>query len=187
MFNISQHTTPSFRFLINLALLFCIFYGFNLGYIGLTTPGGLYSPLLDQHLNYIKAWRHLCLFSTAKVLELTGYMTYTTETTLKVQGHAGFRLVYSCLGYGIMSFFAAFTLAFPKPLRSRLIFLFTGLIAIQLLNTLRFIFIALFYKPKPLLFYADHHDIFNYTLYSLLLAMIYCWLNTGNKPEHNPT
>lgn len=167
----------SLRFLISFIGLFCILYGFNLFYIGITMPGGIYSSFLDQHLNYIKAWRDLYISSTAKILDSAGYIVYTTGTTLKVRGHAGFRLIYSCLGYGIMSFFAAFVLSFPKPIYSRIIFLFTGLTIIHLLNTLRFILIALFYKPGVILGFSDHHDIFNYSLYIILLAMIYLWLN----------
>ncbi|WP_316813896.1 exosortase Y [Pedobacter heparinus] len=183
MFNTNQHPPSSIRFLIHFACLFFLFYGFNLGFIGLSTPGGLYHPFADHHLNYIKAWRELCLFTTAKILELTGHTVYTTDISLKVQGHAGFRLIYSCLGYGVMSFFAAFTLAFPKSLRSRIVFLVTGLISIQLLNTLRFVLIALFYKPGPMWFLADHHDVFNFALYLILLTMIYSWLNYSNLPS----
>jgi exosortase/archaeosortase family protein len=172
-----QNSTSSFRFLSRFIGLFCALYGFNLFYIGITTPGGIYCSFLDQHLNYIKGWRGVYISSTAKVLESTGYIVHTTGTTLKVQDHAGFRLVYSCLGYGIMSFFAAFVLAFPKPLYSRIFFLFTGLVIIQLLNTLRFILMAVFYKPTAILGFADHHDIFNYSLYIILLGMIYLWLN----------
>lgn len=177
MHNTDQHTPSSLGFLIRFAMLFCVFYGFNLAFIGLSTPGGLYLSFADQYFNYIKVWRELCLFTTAKILELTGYTVQTTDISLKVQGHAGFRLVYSCLGYGVMSFFAAFTLAFPKSRRSRITFLIMGLISIQLLNTLRFVLIALFYKPKQLWFFADHHDVFNYGLYLILLTMIYVWLN----------
>lgn len=172
-----RNDISSLRFLISFCLIFCVLYGFNLFYIGITTPGGIYCSFLDQHFNYIKAWRYLCISTTAKVLASTGYIVYTTGTTLKVEGYAGFRLVYSCLGYGIMSFFVAFVLAFPKTIYSRVIFLIIGLLVIQLLNTLRFILIALFYKPKAILGFADHHDIFNYSLYTILLAMIYLWLN----------
>lgn len=176
MVNIQSST----RFLISFLLLFGLFYGFNLFFIGVTAPGGLYSSILDQYFNYIRAWRQLCIFSTTKILEFSGYTIHTTETTLKVQGHSGFRLVYSCLGYGVMSFFAAFTLSFPKSFRSRIIFLASGLIIIQLLNTIRFTLISLFYRPinsSPI----DHHDIFNYLLYAILLSMIYLWVNHERK------
>lgn len=185
MLNTNQHPPSPIRFLSRFILLFCLFYGFNLGFIGLSTPGGIYLPFADQYLNYIKSWRELCLYTTAKVLEFTGHTVQTTGVSLKVQGHAGFRLIYSCLGYGVMSFFAAFTLAFPKSLRSRITFLIAGLICIQFLNTLRFVLISLFYKPGPIWFLADHHDVFNYALYVILLIMIYGWVNAKNKPYYS--
>lgn len=166
------------RFLFSFLILFLTFYSFNIGYIGLTSPGGLYSSFLNEHFNYILAWRNLYISTAAKILELMGYTVYTTDISLKVQGHSGFRLVYSCLGYGIISCFSAFALSFPKPFRSRLIFLLTGLLVILSLNLCRFIFLPLFYDPRLTLLSINHHDIFNGTLYIILLAVMYKWVNT---------
>lgn len=166
------------RFLFSFLILFLTFYGFNIGYIGLTSPGGLYWPFLDEHFNYIFVWRNLYISTAAKILELMGYTVYTTDITLKVQGYSGFRLVYSCLGYGIISCFSAFVLSFPKPFRSRLVFLLTGLLLILILNLCRFIFLPLFYDPRLTIFSINHHDIFNGTLYVILLAVMYKWANT---------
>jgi len=166
------------RFLISFPLLFFIFYGFNIGYIAITSPGGLYLSFLDEHCNYIELWRNLYIATAAKTLELMGYTVYTTDINLKVQGHSGFRLVYSCLGYGIMSCFSAFVLSFPKPLHSRLVFLLTGLTTIISLNLCRFILLPIFYNPKISILSANHHDIFNGVLYIILLLLIYKWVNS---------
>ncbi|WP_316817493.1 exosortase Y [Pedobacter nyackensis] len=166
------------RFILRFLLLFLTFYGFNIGYIGIVSPGGLYIPFLDEHCNYIAIWRNLYISVAAKALEIMGYTVSTTEISLKVQGHSGFRLVYSCLGYGIMSCFSAFTLSFPKPIRSRLTFLLTGLLVILILNLCRFILLPLFYNPQVTIFSANHHDIFNVVLYIILLAVMYKWVNT---------
>jgi len=174
---------PPVRFLISFLLLFGLFYGLNLLFIGITAPGGWYSSILDQYFNYIRAWRQFCILSTTKILEFSGYTIQTTETTLKVKGHSGFRLVYSCLGYGVMSFFAAFTLSFPKPFRSRIFFLAAGLIVIQLLNTIRFVLISLFYDPITR-FPVNHHDLFNCLLYASLLGMMYVWVNYRKKTAY---
>lgn len=165
------------RFLFNFLIIFIIFYGFNIGYIAIINPGGLYFQFLDEHCNYIELWRNLYISTAAKILELMGYTVHTTAISLKVKDHSGFRLVYSCLGYGIMSFFSAFVLSFPKPFSSRIIFLFAGLIIILTLNLCRFIFIPLFYNPQITLLSANHHDIFNGILYLILLFMIYKWVN----------
>ena len=169
------------RFSISFLVLFLTFYGFNLGYIGITSPGGLYFPFLDEYFNYIALWRNLYIAAAAKILELMGYVAYTTDISLKVQGHSGFRLVYSCLGYGIMSCFSAFVLAFPKPLRSRLIFLFIGLSLILSLNLCRLILIPLFYNPQIAILPINHHDIFNYGLYAAILFITYKWTCRSKK------
>jgi exosortase/archaeosortase family protein len=166
------------QFSINFLILFVIFYGFNIGYIGITSPGRLYFPFLDDHLNYIELWRNLYIVAAAKILELMGYVVYTTNISLKVESHSGFRLVYSCLGYGIMSCFSAFVLAFPKPLHSRLTFLCVGLSLILSMNLCRLILISLFYNPHITMFSVNHHDIFNAVLYIAILFISYRWVNS---------
>ena len=167
------------RFLISFLVLFFAFYGFNIGYIGITSPGGFYSPLLAENLNYIELWRNLYISVSAKILELMGYTVHTSAISLKVQGHSGFRLVYSCLGYGIISCFSAFVLSFPKPLHSRLIFLFTGTTTIISLNLCRFILIPIVYDSNTTILSANHHDIFNGILYLVILLISYKWVNTS--------
>jgi exosortase/archaeosortase family protein len=128
-----------------------------------------------MHLNYIACWRKFCISSTAWFLESLGYLVHSSSEGLTVKDHSGFKLVYSCLGYGVMSCFAAFVISFPKPLISRIKFLLTGLAGIQLLNTLRFALIAIFYHHT--VGGADHHDLFNYSLYLILAISIYIWTN----------
>nr|WP_162988822.1 archaeosortase/exosortase family protein [Pedobacter schmidteae] len=165
--------------------MFLMFYGFHLCIIGITSPGRLYSSFLDQHFNYIKTWRQFSISATASILKMMGYTVFTTETTLKVHGHAGFKLVYSCLGYGIMSCFASFVLSFPKPWLSRFIFLVLGLATIQILNIIRFTLISIYYKPQVTILQANHHDLFNYTLYTILLLIVYLWLQFPQTKKRN--
>lgn len=179
-----QKTNASYRFLVNFICLFALFYGFNIFYIGATTKGGIYFPFLDQHLNYITFWQQLCISTTAQILENFGYAVHIHKNGLSVENHSGFKLIYSCLGYGIMSCFAAFVIAYPKSLRSKLIFLSFGLIAIQLLNTIRFVLIAIYYKPYHLL-NIDHHTVFNGILYTILLIISYLWLNHSSRKPTN--
>lgn len=166
-----------FRFLLSFFLLFMIFYSFNIFYIGITSPGGLYVPFLDEHLNYIKWWRTGLLETSAAVIRLFDYDLYTTPVRLHVDGHGGIVLVYSCLGYGIMSVFAAFVLAWPaRPRKSKLLFLIIGLIIIQLLNIVRLIGLSLLGRDFPFYHSIDHHTLFNVVVYTVLIVMVYFWL-----------
>jgi len=173
-------------------LLFLVLYYFNIGFIGLTSPGGLYIHFLDQHFNYIRYWREFNIEASATILETFGYEVFTNEFRLHVKGKAGFILVYSCLGYGILSLFSAFVLTYPKPIKEKLYFLLTGVITFQALNTLRLILIALYWKPAPMLLKMNAHEIFNSMIYIIIACSIYFWLNqkiTNINPayEQNPT
>jgi len=163
------------KFLIVFIGLFSIFYMFNIIHIAITTPAGYYSAFVDLHLNYISFWRKFSISSTAGILKSLGYLVHTTPYGLTVKDHSGFKLVYSCLGYGVMSCFAAFVISFPAVLMSRIKFLLIGLAGIQALNTLRFVLIAIFYTHKRTV--IDHHDLFNYSLYLILAISVYTWTN----------
>lgn len=171
--------SASVRFILNFLILFSTFYGFNIGYIAITSPGGLYCSFLDEHCNYIALWRNLYITTAANILKSMDYKVYTTATTLKIEGYAGFRLVYSCLGYGVISCFSAFVLSYPKPFRSKGIFLLTGLAIIISLNLCRFIFLPIIYHPGVGILSVNHHDIFNGMLYLVILLICYKWMNSG--------
>ncbi|MBE9603071.1 exosortase Y [Pedobacter sp. MC2016-24] len=175
--------SSALKFVLTFLILFALLYSFNIFYIGITSPGGIYINFLDQHLNYIQAWRNWNINTTRFILETFGYRVWTNSTTLKVPGFGGFRIVYSCLGYGIMSLFTAFILAYPKSLRIKIRFLISGLLLIQLLNTCRFILISLYYSPLPL--GIDHHQLFNGIIYLLLAFVLYAFSNYTTHADRN--
>lgn len=168
---------PIARFLLIFGGSFALLFYFNEFYIGITASGGrFYSELLDTHLNYVSGLRHFLLQTAEWILMQLGYTTFTTNYWLRVSGHGGIIVVYSCLGFGVMSFFTAFVLAWPKPIKNKLWFLPIGLIVIQSLNIMRFILLSLFWKGSLLKGFIDHHDLFNIILYILLLGIIYFWV-----------
>jgi exosortase/archaeosortase family protein len=172
----------SYRFLILFVSLYLIFYYFNIFFMGITAPGGFYSLFLDLHLNYIRGLRKLLIETSAYIIRSWDYELYTTPMRLHVDGRSGIVLVYSCLGYGIMSAFAAFVIAWPgKSLKSKAIFLIGGLIMIQVLNITRIISLALLGKKFPLYHHLDHHDTFNIIVYLALIGMVYGWLGKGGR------
>lgn len=166
------------RFILNFLSLFLLFYGINILYIGLITPEGFYIPWLQEHANYIRHWREFDLQTTAAMLNILGFRTSLTELSLSVSGLSGFKLVYSCLGYGVMSFFAAFVLSFPKRLSGRLFMLVSGIMIIQALNIIRFILISIYWKPSYKQNWIDHHTLFNIVVYLIITAILYAWTQT---------
>ncbi len=177
---------PSYRFLLIFLSLFTLLYYFNIFYLGIVSPGGYYFPFLAENLNYIEGFTQLLLQLTAFVLKLLGYKTFTFENWLHVSGKGGFILAYDCLGFGIMSFFTAFVIAYPKPIKSKYYYLPVGLLLIQSLNITRFVLLSLYWKGSLFNGLTDHHDLFNIVLYIMLLLIIYLWVNTKDK-NHSKT
>jgi len=172
---------PYARFIVLFVLLYLLLYGFNTAYIGITSKGGTYIPFLDEHLNYIKWWRTFSIEASAKVLRSLNYEVLTNNTQLRVVGKSGFTLVYSCLGYGVMSVFVAFCLTFPSPFKYRFGFMFGGLILIQIVNLARFILLSLYWNKRKPLLGIDHHDLFNISIYALLIIVCYFWLKFSSR------
>lgn len=172
---------PYIRFIIYFIALYFLLEGFNVAFIGVTAKGGIYIPFLDEHLNYINWWRQFTIESTATVLRWFDYIVYTNKYQLKVIGKYGFTMVYSCLGYGVMSVFAAFVITFPGRIKARFGFLVLGLVIIQLLNTLRLVLLSLYWNRKDPLVNMDHHDLFNIVVYAVLIILVYIWLKYVSK------
>ena len=175
----SQKNNQPIRFAIIFLILFCVFYYFNIFFFGITSEGSHFSPFLANHFNYINWLRWLLLQSSSKILNWLGYTAITSKYQLLVLGVGGLRLVYTCLGFGIMSFFAAFVLAYPKPLKPKLIFLFAGLFTIQFLNVIRFVLLSLFWNRRRQQV-IDHHTIFNLIIYIIIVVSLYFWIRSNN-------
>jgi len=174
------HRESPLRFLLIFLGLFLFFYYFNIFFFGITSHGSHYSVFLDEHLNYIRLLRRLLLLASQYIINLCGFTAINNAFQLLVAGHGTLDVVYSCLGLGVMSFFAAFVIAYPKRLKPKLIFLFTGLICIQLLNVLRFVLLAILWDKKPGLI-LDHHTIFNIVIYTIIAVSLYFWIKQDDK------
>jgi exosortase/archaeosortase family protein len=163
------------RFILLFIILFPAFYYFNIFYFGITSPGNHYSAFIAGNLNYIQGLRWLLLKCSAGVLGWFGFTAITNQYELLVAGRGVIQLVYSCLGLGVISFFAAFVLAYPAKLRSKLIFLISGIIGIEVLNVIRFVLLSLFWDKKDNRI-IDHHTIFNIIIYVLIAITLYFWI-----------
>jgi exosortase/archaeosortase family protein len=168
------------RFVVIFLLLFAAFYYFNIFFFGITSRGNYYSNFLAEHLNYIQWLRQFLLSSSAKIINWLGFDAIYNETQLLVAGRGVLELIYGCLGLGLMSFLTAFVIAYPKNLKSKLLFLTPGLICIQLLNILRFVLLGLFWNKRPGMI-LDHHTIFNIAIYIIIAVSIYFWIRHDHK------
>jgi exosortase/archaeosortase family protein len=171
------------RFVVAFIILFLLFYYFNIGFFAVTNPGKYYSRFLADHLNYIEALRIFLLKASAFVLKCLGHATVINNYEMLTAGHGIIRMVYSCLGLGVMSFFLAFVIAYPKPFKQKIIFGIAGLIGIQLLNILRFVLLSLYWNRSASQV-IDHHTIFNIVIYILISITLYFWVTTDTHQKH---
>jgi exosortase/archaeosortase family protein len=168
------------KFVFSFLFLFMLFYYFNIMFFGITNPGGHYSPFLANHLNYIQWLRWLLLNSSAFLLNSLGFTAITSNYELLVAGHGIIQLVYSCLGLGVISFFAAFLIAYPKHSRSKIFFLIAGIFGIEFLNIIRFVLLALYWNNRDQQI-IDHHTIFNIIIYIIVAVSLYFWVKYPGK------
>jgi exosortase/archaeosortase family protein len=170
-------------FLMKFLGVFCIlFYGTE-AIIGLSSKDNHYNTFVATYLNYISPLRYALLFSAKTLLTLLNHQVYfRDEFTLAVQGGSGVRMVYSCIGYGVMSFWAAFVFANKGSWKIKACWIAGGCAALYLLNVIRLSLLLIAVNgdwPIPLGW--DHHTWFNLVAYALIFTMIYFFDKTSQK------
>lgn len=170
-----QIKSPKVLFALKLLLLYYAFYYAIVLYIGLCAPGGLYIPFLEQHLNFIAAYRHLLIAGSDFIAQPFNLKTLQSDTQFLIVGRGVINIVYNCLGYGILSFLAAFSVLMPqKTLKNRLLFFSSNFLLVTFLNMLR-IFLVAYYAYIAKTMAVDHHLIFNSIVYLILFISIFWW------------
>ncbi len=168
------------KFIIIFIVLFLAFYYANIVFFGLTLPGNHYNAFLAEYLNYIAALRWLLIKCTLVIIKFFGYTAINNTDKLLVAGRSAIIISYSCLGLGVLSFFSAFVIAYPKPIIPKLVFLFAGIIVIEFLNVIRFVLLALYWDKHAT--WIDHHTIFNIIIYIVIVISLYNWMR-ANYPK----
>lgn len=166
-------------FLVLFLALFALLYYINVGFIGVTSPGNFYIPFLDKHLDYIDWLRSLILHASNFLTRLAGVESVVEEPyRLGVPGGAGVRMVYSCIGYGVMSLWVAFVLANTGPWKKKLLWIILGCFLILVINCFRvsMLLVALV-KKWNVNAYIEHHTLFNIFSYLLIFLLIYLYTN----------
>lgn len=172
------------RFIVVFIGLFLLFFYFNVFFWSMVTPGGPYNAFLANHLDYISALRNLLVVISTKIIRALGYVAIHNADQILVAGRGMISVNYDCFGLGVMSFFAAFVIAYPKPLKQKLIFLIAGLFSIQLLNLCRFVVLAIYVKASRT-HLIDHHTIFNLFIYIVISLSLYFYIKKNHQPKAN--
>lgn len=163
------------KFLVIFTAVFLICYFGALFITGIAVPGGSYSPFVAKYLDVTAGLRSSLIISSKVFLSWIGTETYREdEYVLRATTGSGIRIVYSCLGYGIMSFWAAYIAATAARIRIKKFWLFGGLLLIWLINVLRLSMVLQgAVKGWRFPFGWDHHTWFNIITYMTVFMMMY--------------
>jgi exosortase/archaeosortase family protein len=173
--------SPPVVFVIKFVCLFGLLYGFYLGYLSITSPGGHYVAFFDTHLNFIAWLRSLLIESSAAILNRLGYQTKTAADQMLVVGRNMVYVGYDCLGFGVMCFFTAFVFTYPGILKTKLYFWAIGLIVIQIINLARFVILSLYWRRSNSVYLSDHHTIFNLIVYIAIGVSLFFYIRYQDK------
>ena len=171
-------------YLIKFISIFCFLYFGTMAVIGLVSPGGVYYfSFLDKYFNYISWLRSSLLFAVKQLFSFINIAVYNRDKyTITILNGSSVHIVYSCLGYGVMSFWAAFVLANDGTIFKKISWLFLGLFVIWVINVFRlFLFLLAHNNKWSIPFGLDHHTLFTVFAYCGIFIMIYFFDKTSNK------
>ena len=175
-----------YSYAIKLLLLYFILdYGTTF-FIAVTGKGGkYYVEWLDVNLNYVRWLRYIILYGTKAIMSVFGFETnIVSEFVIRIKGGYGVQLVYSCLGYGILSFWIAFIVANKGRKLFKAKWLAIGCSIILFSNMLRITILLIanqrkWIKPLSL----DHHTFYNIIAYIIVIIMIMYFLKAAKKEQ----
>ena len=153
---------------------FCLLYYGTKAWIGITIPGGYYSYYAAYYLDYISVLRQSLLYGAKVFLLLFGYHSNIENTFyLSMVNGRSIHMVYSCLGYGISSFWVAFIFANEGDVKKKLLWIICGVFLIWIINVTRISMLLLainnnWHFPLGL----NHHTWFNIVAYASIFAGI---------------
>lgn len=172
-------------FVVKLLVLYLLFSQGNLFMNSVMSEGGkFYNEYIAQNFNYIQGLKYALIKPAVWLIKLFGFYAIHNEMDVMVVNGPYLRVNYSCLGLGIMSFLAAFIMAFPAKLKSKIRLFIFGMIMIYILNILRIaglgVLLRIFKSQRSNFTY--HHEIFNIIVYIIIFIVLYFWIKKNTTP-----
>ena len=164
-------------YLVKFACIFSVFYFGTLLIIGLSSPENFYAPFIARYCDFITPLRYSILHTADYFLNLVSYQTdWANSYTFGIVGGQRVKMVYSCVGYGVMSFWGAFILANNGKTVQKLLWLIVGWVVLWCINVLRIVILLIILKDgNELQLPFDHHTLFNVAAYMAIFAMIFIY------------
>lgn len=166
---------PFVLYVIKFVGAYCLLYFGTQAVIGLAADGRYYSSFVHDYLDYPTLLRNTLLFGAKTCLSLVGYHSYAHDSYyLTMMGGRGVRMVYSCLGIGLISFWTAFVVANKGSIKKKLLWIIAGLLSIWLINVARVALLLLaINKNWTAPFHFGNHTLFNIAVYTAILMLIF--------------
>ena len=163
-------------YFIKFIVVFCLCYFGTLAVIGVSAPGGYYSPFIATWFDYVSWIKISLLKATGFLLSIFGIQTHTEPGFLvRINGGRGVIIAMDCVGYGVYSFWAAFVIANSGKLLKKVAWIILGLLALWLVNVIRIsLFLVAINRGWPMPLGLNHHTWFNIVAYLLIFILI--WL-----------
>jgi len=179
-----QADKKAIKFIVMLFILYIIFSQGNIFMNSVMTPTGRhYNAYIASHLDYIQGLKTALIVPAVWIIKLFGFYAIYNEQDVMVVAGPYLRINYSCLGLGVMSFLAAFVLAFPASWKETIKMLIIGIISIYLLNVFRIAGLGLlfgtFHSQRN--YFEYHHEIFNVIVYIIIFIMLYIWIKKNTR------
>ena len=154
------------------------------GFISITDKtSDNFIPFIYEYFNIVKGYRNILLQGTRLFLESLSYTSQVHDNYfIQINNRNQVQLVYSCLGFGVISFWISFILTNLGSLFFKTIWTIGGIIALTLSNILRMslILISGYWKYNSLLPF-DHHTTYNIYSYLLIFILMWRYLKALNK------
>lgn len=179
-----QTDKKAIKFIVVLFLLYILFSQANLFMNSVMSPGArFYNPYIAAHFDYIQGLKTALIVPAVRIIKLFGFYAIYNEQDVMVVAGPYLRINYSCLGLGVMSFLAAFVLAFPATWKETFKMLVIGIVSIYVLNVLRIAGLGLLFGffQSQRNYFEYHHEIFNIIVYIIIFLMLYFWIKKNTK------
>lgn len=150
----------------------------------MSAPGGkYYSRWVETFFNYPAVLRKGLQHTSAFILDISGRQSEVQGLyKVRLVHGRGVKIVYGCLGIGVLSFWIAFILANETTLKTKIIFILSGVVAIFFINVARLVLLVIVAnKNLQNQFIKNHHDFFNVSAYLFIIGMMFVFDRSEKK------
>lgn len=118
------------------------------------------------------------IFLSKFLLEGMGYTVFTgAERVIGVDGSGGLWIGDNCNGIALFALFAVFIMAYQGKIKTKIIYIFLGILSIQLLNVARVIGLAILDTHSRAWTEFNHTYTFNIFIYGYIFLLWMVWVN----------